>query len=145
MSFFKYLFMEVVFELKASNSKPVTHCFVLDKQGNSHPSNVLHLKNITFWNMHHFASKYLICKITHPNDPRKNFKKKLEMQGIDPRTSRMLSERSTIWATSPNCWQLTGHFILCNYILLKSQNHPAWMHNTATGIHSYLTMEKLTM
>ena len=23
------------------------------------------------------------------------------MQGIDPRTSRMLSERSTIWATSP--------------------------------------------
>ena len=26
---------------------------------------------------------------------------KLEMRGIDPRTSRMLSERSTIWATSP--------------------------------------------
>ena len=25
----------------------------------------------------------------------------LEMRGIDPRTSRMLSERSTIWATSP--------------------------------------------
>ncbi len=25
----------------------------------------------------------------------------MEMQGIDPRTSRMLSERSTIWATSP--------------------------------------------
>ena len=24
------------------------------------------------------------------------------MQGIDPRTSRMLSERSTIWATSPH-------------------------------------------
>ena len=24
------------------------------------------------------------------------------MQGIDPRTSRMLSERSTIWATSPD-------------------------------------------
>ena len=23
------------------------------------------------------------------------------MRGIDPRTSRMLSERSTIWATSP--------------------------------------------
>ena len=29
----------------------------------------------------------------------------LEMRGIDPRTSRMLSERSTIWATSP--WFLT--------------------------------------
>ena len=26
---------------------------------------------------------------------------KLEMRGIDPRTSRMLSEHSTIWATSP--------------------------------------------
>ena len=25
----------------------------------------------------------------------------LEMRGIDPRTSRMLGERSTIWATSP--------------------------------------------
>ena len=25
----------------------------------------------------------------------------LEMRGIDPRTSRMLSARSTIWATSP--------------------------------------------
>ena len=30
-------------------------------------------------------------------------KKKMEMRGIDPRTSRMLSERSTIWATSPSC------------------------------------------
>ena len=27
--------------------------------------------------------------------------RKVEMRGIDPRTSRMLSERSTIWATSP--------------------------------------------
>lgn len=25
----------------------------------------------------------------------------MEIQGIDPHTSRMLSERSTIWATSP--------------------------------------------
>ena len=29
-------------------------------------------------------------------------KKEVEMRGIDPRTSRMLSERSTIWATSPS-------------------------------------------
>ena len=29
----------------------------------------------------------------------------LEMRGIDPRTSRMLGERSTIWATSP--WFIT--------------------------------------
>ena len=27
---------------------------------------------------------------------------KLENRGIDPRTSRMLSERSTIWASSPD-------------------------------------------
>ena len=32
----------------------------------------------------------------------KRYKKKsLEMRGIDPRTSHMLSERSTTWATSP--------------------------------------------
>ena len=29
-------------------------------------------------------------------------KKKVEMRGNDPRASRMLSERSTIWATSPD-------------------------------------------
>ena len=29
-------------------------------------------------------------------------KKGLEMPGIDPGTSRMLSERSTIWATPPH-------------------------------------------
>ena len=26
----------------------------------------------------------------------------LELRGIDPRTSHMLSERSTIWATAPD-------------------------------------------
>ena len=29
-------------------------------------------------------------------------REEMEMRGIDPRTSRMLSERSTIWATSPS-------------------------------------------
>ena len=29
------------------------------------------------------------------------YEKNLEMPGIDPGTSRMLSERSTIWATPP--------------------------------------------
>ena len=33
----------------------------------------------------------------------KRWKKILETRGIDPRTSHMLSERSTIWATSPSC------------------------------------------
>ena len=30
------------------------------------------------------------------------WKKNLEMRGIDPRASHMLSERSTIWATPPD-------------------------------------------
>ena len=34
---------------------------------------------------------------------------KMEMQGIDPHTSRMLSERSTIWATSPNVEDLGSY------------------------------------
>ena len=33
------------------------------------------------------------------NDKKTKF---LEMRGIDPRTSHMLSERSTTWATSPD-------------------------------------------
>ena len=32
-----------------------------------------------------------------------NKKEKVEERGIDPLTSRMLSERSTIWATPPFC------------------------------------------
>ena len=31
-------------------------------------------------------------------------KKRIENLGIDPRTSRMLSERSTIWASPPGAW-----------------------------------------
>ena len=31
----------------------------------------------------------------------RSLSKKLEMRGIDPRASHMLSERSTIWATPP--------------------------------------------
>ncbi len=38
-----------------------------------------------------------------PAKENKYLLNKLEMRGIDPRTSRMLSERSTIWATSPGC------------------------------------------
>jgi hypothetical protein len=37
----------------------------------------------------------------------------MEMRGIDPRTSRMLSERSTIWATSP-----AGRFKFWGYLFL---------------------------
>ena len=39
----------------------------------------------------------------------------LEVQGIDPRTSRMLSERSTIWATPPT-WHLMNEIMLLNVL-----------------------------
>ncbi len=42
---------------------------------------------------------------TRSKDIRVGEKKKVEVRGIDPRTSRMLSERSTIWATPPG-WEL---------------------------------------
>ena len=36
--------------------------------------------------------------------------KTLEMRGIDPRASHMLSERSTIWATPPDTnWLFIGY------------------------------------
>ena len=57
----------------------------------------------------------------------------LEMRGIDPRTSRMLSERSTIWATSPyssrfelaserNSWKIDFRFVTsCQFLLIISK------------------------
>ena len=39
---------------------------------------------------------------------RKKIVLNLEAPGIDPGTSRMLSERSTIWATPPSCINLTS-------------------------------------
>ena len=57
----------------------------------------------------------------------------LEMRGIDPRTSRMLSERSTIWATSPysssfelasehNSWKTGFRFVTsCQFLPIISK------------------------
>ena len=39
--------------------------------------------------------------IDFKTDRLQNLSKKLEDRGIDPRTSHMLSERSTIWARPP--------------------------------------------
>ena len=42
------------------------------------------------------------------------YEKELEDPGIDPGTSRMLSERSTIWANPPCCesgWQVETDYI----------------------------------
>ena len=56
------------------------------------------------------------------------------MRGIDPRTSRMRSERSTIWATSPyplgfelaseqNPWYISFRFVtICQFFPIVSQN-----------------------
>ena len=44
----------------------------------------------------------IVCKICISYKMRRICKKVLEMPGIDPGTSRMLSERSTIWATPPH-------------------------------------------
>ena len=42
----------------------------------------------------------------------RNLGKNLEVQGIDPRTSRMLSERSTIGATPPDVQNRSKLFII---------------------------------
>ena len=39
----------------------------------------------------------------------------LEAPGIDPGTSRMLSERSTIWATPPPCVKLVTYTGVTEY------------------------------
>ena len=60
----------------------------------------------SFWTIHEISVS--ICNevsISPHNQQIKNscriLKNALEMRGIDPRTSRKLSERSTIWATTP--------------------------------------------
>ena len=47
--------------------------------------------------------------------------KVLEVLGIDPSTSRMLSERSTIWATPP-CWRLGFLIKYFTLFLIMVQN-----------------------
>ena len=50
-------------------------------------------------------------------------KKHLENGGIDPPTSHMLSERSTIWANSPDCFSLTWNtcYFIIEQIVLKNK------------------------
>ena len=50
-------------------------------------------------------------------------KKKMEQRGIDPRTSHMLSERSTIWATAPSEWCDGNCF---NYTILYTEHKQNW-------------------
>ena len=52
-------------------------------------------------NIKHFTTSVRIFKATTTNKILKE--KNLENPGIDPGTSHMLSERSTIWANSPVC------------------------------------------
>ena len=48
-------------------------------------------------------------KKTRKKEEQKNH---LELRGIDPRTSHMLSARSTIWATAPANYHHSQHLIL---------------------------------
>ena len=63
-------------------SYPIEFCNVSSIGSSPYPN-----RPIKFWNV---------------SDWKKHVKKPVEMRGIDPLTSRMLSERSTIWATSPD-------------------------------------------
>ena len=45
----------------------------------------------------------------------------LETRGIDPRTSHMLSERSTIWATSPVLKVLEQYSCVYHQLTIKFQ------------------------
>jgi hypothetical protein len=55
------------------------------------------------WFVNNLKNLYPNTPQTQGLSPKKSLeaKKLLEVRGIDPRTSRMLSERSTIWATPP--------------------------------------------
>ena len=51
----------------------------------------------------------------------------VEMRGVDPRASHMLSERSTIWATPPyhsRRWNIRHYFII-HFIFIMAQ--PRWV------------------
>ena len=75
-------------------------------------------------------------------------KKRMENRGIDPRTSRMLSERSTIWASSPGGWggdqfgnMMGPFFILQNdwrlvLVLLCDQNLLSSLVSRVGKVHS---------
>ena len=72
----------------------------------------------------------------------------MENRGIDPRTSRMLSERSTIWASSPGGWggvhfgnMMGPFFILQNdwrllLVLLCDQNPLSSLVSRVGKVHS---------
>ena len=51
---------------------------------------------------------------------RKGKKRELEKLGIDPNTSRMLSERSTIWATSPCWWHVR---VIIYFLAMQEGDH----------------------
>ena len=76
-------------------------------------------------------------KKTRKKEEQKNH---LELRGIDPRTSHMLSERSTIWATAPaditcTCATITklssSNGIHKNERLLAGSNHRPLVYKTS--------------
>ena len=88
-----------------------------------------HLWHFTqFFPLPHSWHSYLLSSLPHLWHPcfsinlLKMSKKCLETGGIDPPTSHMLSERSTIWATSPFKWEDTQKRPLC-IIIFQGQHH----------------------
>ena len=95
---------------------------------------VLFKLRVSFWtkfmkNSFPFVTScQFLPNITNWKTELSNPKNVLEMQGVDPRTSRMLSERSTIWATSPqwfcfvlasqnNSWKISIRFVTsCQFL-----------------------------
>ena len=83
----------------------VLDCFVFDLSSR---------KNLWLWSIYQLEGALFLSSLSwgiyvvHKNNLtywiRRKIKR-LEVLGIDPSTSRMLSERSTIWATPP-CWWL---------------------------------------
>ena len=65
----------------------------------------------------------------------------MEMRGIDPRTSRMLSERSTIWATSPWLVLLT-RFVYFNVLFTCHTHveHPFWILKCLSTVAKHTNM-----
>ena len=74
----------------------------------NHLKNKSYIMNIfAFWSCRQVAANFQKCRLIQElflelMDQKNIFAKRfLEAPGIDPGTSRMLSERSTIWATPP--------------------------------------------
>ena len=96
----------------------VLDCFVFDLSSR---------KNLWLWSIYQLEGALFLSSVSWGtylvNKNNLNYRirrkiKRLEVLGIDPSTSRMLSERSTIWATPPCWWLLIVWQRISHYFLL---------------------------